>query len=255
MSTLRFDNISVQRGGRPILDRISGSFAAGKLTAVIGPNGAGKSTLLQVAAGLLKPEAGSLHLGDLDLATLSRSALARKRAYLPQRAAVDWPISVERVVALGLLPQLPAFGGLPAALQPAITRALEECDVAHLRARQSTSLSGGELARVMLARAIVGDPALLIVDEPTSDLDPRHGIDAARRLRARADAGRTVVMAIHDLDLALRFSDEIVAIRDGAQLAAGPTATVMTESMLAELYDVRVRIIRDADGAAIRFLD
>ncbi|WP_404338336.1 ABC transporter ATP-binding protein [Sphingomonas sp. MMS12-HWE2-04] len=255
MSALRFANITVERGGRRILDRVSGSFAGGKLTAVIGPNGAGKSTLLQVAAGLLKPGTGSLHFGDLDLARLSRAAMARKRAYLPQRAAVDWPISVERVVGLGLLPQLPAFGGLPATLQPAIAQALEECDIAHLRDRQATSLSGGELARVMLARAIVSDPELLIIDEPTSDLDPRHGIDAARRLRARADAGRTVVMAIHDLGMALRFSDEIVAIRDGALVAAGPTETAMTEAMLADLYQVRVRIVRDADGAAIRFLD
>ncbi len=255
MSALHFDTVSLTRGGRRILDGITASFAAGKLTAVIGPNGAGKSSLLQLATGLAKPDSGTVRLGDTDLAALGRQALARRRAYLPQNAAVDWPISVERVVALGLLPQLPAFGGLPAALQPAIDRALEECDIAALRDRQATTLSGGELARVMLARATVGDPELLIVDEPTSELDPRHSIDAARRLRARADAGRTVVMAIHDLDLALRFADEIVALREGRLLAAGPIEQVMTEAMLAQLYDVRVRILRDADGAAIRFLD
>ncbi|MEP9360850.1 ABC transporter ATP-binding protein [Sphingomonas sp. KR3-1] len=255
MSALHFENVSVVRDGRPILDGIDASFAAGKLTAVIGPNGAGKSTLLQLAVGLLKPDAGTVRLGDTDIATLSRKALASRRAYLPQNAAIDWPISVERVVALGLLPQLPVFGGIPAALQPAVERALEACDITALRHRQATTLSGGELARVMLARAIVGDPELLIVDEPTSELDPRHSIDAARRLRAHADAGRTVVVAIHDLDLALRFADEIVAVRDGKLLGAGPVNQVMTEAMLAELYDVRVRITRDAEGAAIRFLD
>lgn len=254
MSVLCFNSVSLIRDERAILDAVSHAFAPGKLTAVIGPNGAGKSTLLQIAAGLLKPDSGSVHLGDADIAALGRPALARLRAYLPQRPGVDWPISVERVVALGLLPQLPAFGGLPASLQPAIDRALQECDIGHLRDRQATTLSGGELARVMLARAMVGNPRLLIVDEPTSDLDPRHGIDAARRLRARADAGRTVIVAIHDLDLALRFADEVVAILDGKLLAAGPVETVMTEAMLAELYDVRVRILRDADGAMIRFL-
>lgn len=255
MSLLRFDSVTLARSGRTVLDQVSVTFAPGKLTAVIGPNGAGKSTLLQVAAGLLKPDTGAAFLDEADVFALGRQALARKRAYLPQRAAVDWPITVERVVALGLLPQLPAFGGLPATLAPAIDRALVDCDVADLRDRQATTLSGGELARVMLARAIVGDPELLIVDEPTADLDPRHGIDAARRLRARADAGRTVVMAIHDLDLAVRFADEIVAVRDGAVLAAGPAVETMTEAMLADLYDVRVRVLRDADGAAIRFLD
>ena len=255
MSALHLDGVSLARSGRTVLDTVDVRFAAGKLTAVIGPNGAGKSTMLQVAAGLLTPDAGTATLDGHDVATMSRQALARRRAYLPQRPVVDWPIAVERVVALGLLPQLPAFGGLPAALAPAIERALTECDVVDLRYRSATTLSGGELARVMLARAIVGDPALLIIDEPTADLDPRHGIDAARRLRARADAGCTVVMAIHDLDLAIRFADEVVAIRNGVVLAYGPIAEVMTETVLAALYDVRVRVARDADGVSVRFLD
>ncbi|MCR5871900.1 MULTISPECIES: ABC transporter ATP-binding protein [unclassified Sphingomonas] len=255
MTALTLEAITLRRGGRLVLDRIEARFAAGRLTAVIGPNGAGKSSLLEVAAGLLAPESGSVRLGDTPLPALRRQDLARRRAYLPQRVGVDWPISVERVVALGLLPQLPAFGGLPVALLPAIERALAECDLLALRDRPATDLSGGELARVLLARAIVGDPEVLIVDEPTADLDPRHAIDAARRLRARADAGRTVVMAIHDIDLALRIADDVVAVRDGRILAAGPAEAVMTEAMLAELYDVRVRIVRDADGAAIRFLD
>ncbi|MES2449053.1 MAG: ABC transporter ATP-binding protein [Pseudomonadota bacterium] len=255
MSALVLKAVTVKRGERVVLDDIHVTFAAARLTAVIGPNGAGKSTLLETAAGLLAPASGSLQLGGADLASIGRQGLARRRAYLPQRASVDWPISVERVVALGLMPQLPAFGGLPHALLPAIDRAIEECDLSALRDRQATGLSGGELARVNLARAIVGDPELLIVDEPTAGLDPRHAIDAARRLRARADAGRTVVIAIHDLDLALRFADDVVAVRDGRLLGVGPVADVMTEDMLGRLYDVRVRIRRDDDGAAIRFLD
>lgn len=255
MSTLRLEGVSLARAGRVVLDAVDVRFAPGRLTAIIGPNGAGKSTLLQVAAGLLKPDAGAAFLDDRDVAAFSRPALAQRRAYLPQRANVDWPISVERVVALGLLPQLPALGGLPPELASAIDAALAECDVADLRHREATSLSGGELARVMLARAIVGDPDLLIIDEPTADLDPRHGIDALRRLRARADAGRTVLVAIHDLDLAVRFADDVVAVRDGAIRVAGPVSEVITEAMLADLYDVRVRVMRDADGMVIRFVD
>jgi iron complex transport system ATP-binding protein len=106
----------------------------------------------------------------------------------------------------------------------------------------------------MLARAIVGDPELLIVDEPTAGLDPRHAIDAARRLRARADAGCTVIVAIHDLDFALRFADDVVALNAGKLVAAGPVDAVMTEAQLAALYDVDVRITRDSEGPAIRFL-
>lgn len=255
MSALAFSSVTVKRDRRVVLCDIDAVFAPGRLTAVIGPNGAGKSTLLEVAAGLRAPDAGQVELGGQSLAYIGRRMLARRRAYLPQRAEVEWPISVERVVALGLTPVLPSFGDLPTAMLPAIDEALAACDLTSLRDRPATSLSGGELARAMLARAIVGDPELLIVDEPTAGLDPRHALDASRRLRARADAGRTVVMAIHDLDLALRHADDVVAIKDGALLAAGPVAEVMTEDMLTRLYDVRVRIARDADGAAIRFFD
>jgi iron complex transport system ATP-binding protein len=255
MSTLRLVDVTIQRGSRIVVEGVSAAFGAGRLTAVVGPNGAGKSTLLECAAGLLAPARGQVLLGDMHLAALGRRELARRRAYLPQRAGVDWPISVERVIALGLTPSLPTFGGLPAAMLPLIDRALEECDLLPLRHRPATSLSGGELARTMLARAIVGDPELLIVDEPTAGLDPRHAIDAMRRLRARADAGRTVILSLHELDLALRFADDVVAIKDGRLMWAGPAANVMTEDNLCRLFDVRVRINRDEHGASLRFLD
>jgi len=255
MSALDLAHVTVRRGGVTVLDDVSVRFAAGRLTAVIGPNGAGKSTMLDVAAGLLEPASGAVRLGGEDLHAIGRRALARRRAYLPQRASVEWPISVERVVALGLTPSLPAFGDLPQALRPAIDEALAACNLSELRARPATRLSGGELARTMLARAIVGDPELLIVDEPTAGLDPRHAIDAVRRMRARTDAGRTVVMAIRDLDLALGHADDLVAIRDGRILAAGPVADVATEALIGSLYDVSARIVRDAEGASVRFME
>lgn len=254
MSALDLRAITVRRERRTVLHDVTLGFAAGRLTAVIGPNGAGKSTLLDVAAGLLRPATGSVRLDGRDLSAFRRRDLARRRAYLPQRAGVDWPISVERVVALGLTPSLPAFGDLPAAMRPAIDDALAACDIIDLRDRPATGLSGGELARAMLARAIVGDPDLLIVDEPTAGLDPRHALDAMRRLRARADAGRAVIVAIHDLDLALNHADDLVALKDGRLLAAGPVAEVATEDLLATLYDVPVRLTRDSDGIAVRFL-
>lgn len=255
MSALNIQGVTVLRGSRTVLHDLDIMFAAGRLTAVIGPNGAGKSTLLEVAAGLLRPRQGIVMLGQEPIRKIDRKLLARRRAYLPQRASVEWPISVERVVALGLTPTLPAFGALPSTMLPAIDEALGACDLLALRDRPATSLSGGELARAMLARAIVGDPELLIVDEPTAGLDPRHAIDAVRRLRSRASDGRTVVMAIHDLDLALRHADDVVAVRDGKLLAAGSTAEVMTDDLLGALYDVRVRVVHDDDGLSVRFLD
>lgn len=255
LSALVLDGVTVRRGGKAVVEGASVTFAPGRLAAVIGPNGAGKSSLLEAAAGILVPTAGSVRLGSQDLATIGRRALALCRAYLPQRATVEWPISVERVVALGLTPSMPTFGDVPDAMMPAVERALGACDLLHLRERPATQLSGGELARTMLARAIVGEPEVLIADEPTSGLDPRHAIDAARRLRALADAGCTVIVAIHDLDLALAFADDAVAIRGGRILAAGPVAEVMTRQWLEPLFEIGVHVSHDGHGAAIRFHD
>ena len=255
MSDLSLSNISVRRGPRLVLDAVDARFAAGRLTVVIGPNGAGKSTLLDIAAGLLLPLSGTVMLGGEALTSLSRTALARRRAYLPQTPRVDWAISVERVVALGLTAHLPAFGGLPPSWQPSIDAALERYDLIDLRTRPATQLSGGELARVMLARATVSDPEILIVDEPTAGLDPRHALDAGRRLRALADSGCTVIVALHDLDLALRIADDVVALKDGHVVAAGAADTVFTAEVLGALYDVPVAVTRDDKGATIRFVD
>ena len=253
MTALAITGVTVRRGSRTVLDAVDATFASGRLTAVIGPNGAGKSTLLEVAAGLLTPASGEVQLGETPLPALPRRELARFRAYLPQTPAVDWAISVERVVALGLTAHLPAFGGLPAAWQPRIDAALDRFDLVALRDRPATQLSGGELARVMLARATVGEPELLLVDEPTAGLDPRHALDAARRLRALADAGCTVVVALHDLDLALRIADDALALKDGRVVARGSAAEVFTDATLSALYDLPVRVTRDAEGAGVRF--
>jgi iron complex transport system ATP-binding protein len=240
VSTL--ERISLRRGARVVLDDVSASFAPGRLTAVIGPNGAGKSTLLQVAAGLLAPQSGRVVLGGVPLSTLARRDLARRRGYLPQNPAVEWPISVERVVALGLTAHLPAFGGLPPEWRERIDAALVRFDLNGLRERPATQLSGGELARVMLARTTVGEPELLFVDEPTAGLDPRHALDAARRLRALADSGCTVVVALHDLDLALRIADDALALKDGQVAAHGTADTVFTAPILSALYDLPVGV-------------
>jgi iron complex transport system ATP-binding protein len=247
VSALSLDTVSVRRGARAVLHEASVRFSAGRLTAVIGPNGAGKSTLLAVAAGLIAPDAGAVRLGDVPLGKVGRQALARRRAYLPQAPRVDWPISVERVVALGLTAHLPAFGGLSPRLRARVGETMEQFDLTDLRDRPATELSGGELARVMLGR-----PEVLIVDEPTAGLDPRHALDAGRRLRALAEAGCAVVVALHDLDLALRIADDAVALRDGVVVEHGAADTVLTAEVLSALYDVEMRVVHDAHGASVR---
>jgi iron complex transport system ATP-binding protein len=238
MSSISASNISVARGGVELLKDVSLRAQAGDFVAVIGANGAGKSTLLSVLAGLLKPDAGQVEFDGAPLRTLRALTLAKRRAYLPQNARCEWPISVERVVALGLTPTLPAFGGLPASFLPRIDAALEACDLISHRAQSVTTLSGGELARAMLARALVGDPDVLIVDEPIAGLDPKHALDTAKRLRSLADAGKTVIASLHDLTLAGRHATRIFALTQGRVQGDGPTEATLTPDLIRSAFQV-----------------
>lgn len=252
MSGLRAEGLVLTRGRRRVLDGVTLSFGAGGFTAVIGSNGAGKSTLLAALAGLLKPDAGTVALDGVPLKRIGLTALARRRAYLPQSPRAEWPIGVARLVALGLTPQLPFFGDVAPDERAKVDAALAAMDLEHLRDQAATTLSGGELARAMLARAIVGDPPLLLVDEPTAGLDPRHALDAMTRLKARAASGRTVIAAVHDLSLALGFADRVVALSAGRVLADVASADV-DAALLKALYDVEARIVRDEAGVSVRY--
>ena len=255
MTRLSVRGITHDRGSRRVLQGVAADFQAGRVTAVIGPNGAGKSTLLEIVAGLLRPDAGMVTLDDRPIASLPPRELAAIRAYLPQSPRAEWPVSVERIVALGLSPHLPVFGPLPARWRQAIDDALARYDLSELRDRPATRLSGGELARAMLARATVGGPTVLIVDEPSAGLDPRHAHEAARQLRILADGGCAVVVALHDLDLVARIADDVVALKNGCLLASGPAAGVLTAPTLSSLYDMPVHVERTGRGITIRFGD
>ena len=177
--------------------------------------------------------------------------LARRRAYLPQGAQAEWPIAVERLVALGLTPQLPAFGGLPDALAERVTRALADADLLDRRDQPATTLSGGELARAMLARALVGDPELLLADEPLAGLDPRHALDGVARLRRLAAAGTLVVVALHELTLAARFASHVAVLREGRLIAFGPTAATLTPALMRTAFEVDACVSGAGTAAAI----
>ena len=243
MSRLSAQGLGVRRAGRAILEGVSFDLEDAMFVALVGANGAGKSTLLSVLAGLLKPDAGEVRIDGRPLAAIARRDLARRRAYLPQNPRAEWPISVERVVALGLTPHLPAFGGLPGGLEPRLTQAIAACDLADHRLQPATTLSGGELARAMLARALIGDPQVLIADEPTAGLDPRHALDTMARLRGLAARGRLVIAAVHDLTLAARHASHLMAMKGGRLAAFGPTAEVLSPELLRQVFEVEARIV------------
>jgi iron complex transport system ATP-binding protein len=251
MTLLAADKISVTRGGKTILREVSLQAHAGEFIAVLGPNGAGKSTLLKALAGLIQPDSGTVMLDANPVSTLSHRQLAARRAYLPQNPHLEWPLPVERLVALGLTPKLPATGGLPESFRPAITRALEECDLVDKSAQAATTLSGGEFARAMLARAIVGSPQILIVDEPITGLDPKHAIRSMELLKSFTKTGTLVVASLHDLTLAARYPSRVVVLVDGAVLGDGES---LTEEIVHSAFGVRVVASGHGDSRALTIL-
>lgn len=242
MVTASLEDVSVELGGRPILRNVSASFSAGELVGIIGPNGAGKSTLVRALIGLLKPSVGTVRLDGRPLPEIPRREVARAIAYLPQGQTVHWPLTVERLVALGRLPHLAPMSRLSAEDSIEVERAMVRADVETLRARTATELSGGERARVMLARALaVGAPGL-IADEPLAALDPGHQIDVMELLKAEARAGGLVLAVLHDLGMAARYSDRLLLMDEGRIVADGRPETVLTPERLAAVYGIRATV-------------
>jgi iron complex transport system ATP-binding protein len=239
MSVLLAEHLDVNKGGHAILRDVSLAAGPGEFIAVIGPNGAGKSTLLAALAGLNRPAGGMISLNGVPLPKIARRDLARRRAYLPQNPVCEWPLSVERLVALGLTAHLPALGSLPPWSADAIAKALADHDLTSRREQAVTTLSGGEFSRAMLARAMVGDPEILIVDEPVTGLDPVHAFAAMERLSAWASSGHAVIASLHDLTLAGRYASRVLALKEGRVAGEGALDGALIRAVFGIAAEIR----------------
>jgi iron complex transport system ATP-binding protein len=242
MVSLRTEALSVQLGRHMAVRAVSLSLEPGALVGVIGPNGAGKSSLIRALLGLVRPAHGRVLIDGQDAATLDRRSIARAVAYLPQGQTLHWPLSVERLVALGRLPHLGPLSRLTPVDEAAVEGAMARADVLHLKGRIATELSGGERARVLLARALAVEARALIADEPLAALDPGHQIDVMDLLRAQALGGALVVTVLHDLRMAARWCDRLLLMDGGALVADGAPTDVLTADMLARVYGITARI-------------
>jgi iron complex transport system ATP-binding protein len=247
MVRIALDKVDVQLGRRTVVSGISAELAPGALIGVIGPNGAGKSTLVRALLALVPLSGGTVRIDGRPIADIGRRDIARSLAYLPQGQTLHWPLSVERLVALGRLPHLAPFSQGSAQDAAAIELAMVRADVIDLRARDATELSGGERARVMLARALAVGADGLVVDEPLASLDPGHQIDVMELLAGEARNGALVIAVLHDLTMAARYCDRILLIDQGELVADGTPTHVLTPERLAQVYGIRVFI--DADRA------
>ena len=234
-------NVHVALGGVKALRGVSAAAEAGAVVGLIGPNGSGKSTLLNTLAGLLTPSQGSVTLDDRPLSGMTAGERARRVGYMEQTPAIHWPMAVERLVMLGRTPHRPAFAAETQADLNAVESALRRTDVAALRHRAATALSGGERARVMLARVLAGDPAVLLADEPAAGLDPFHQLQVMELLRDLAREGRAVMVVLHDLTLAMRFCDRLILLDNGLVAADGPPEAVLADPAAERVFAVNLR--------------
>lgn len=238
MVTIAAEGLSVALGGRRVLHDVTVTLAGGALIGVIGPNGAGKSTLARALLGLVAPAGGRVTIDGDDVSRLASDILARRVAYLPQAHAVHWPLAVERLIGLGRLPHLGPFSRISAVDGAAIAAAMRDTGTTHLADRIATELSGGERARVMVARALATGAPALIADEPLTSLDPGHQLEVMALLRSQARAGAAVIVVLHDLSIAARFCDRLLLIEQGRLVADGAPPAVLTDAALARTYGI-----------------
>ncbi|MEU1210705.1 heme ABC transporter ATP-binding protein [Nocardia sp. NPDC005825] len=233
-ATLRARKVSAKRGERTVLEGIDFDVVAGQIVALVGPNGAGKSTLLAALAGELELSGGSVELDGHALTHWTHLDMARRRAVLPQSHTVGFPFSAREVVAMGRSP----WARTPRQQddERAIAAAMAATDVERFAARPFPALSGGERARVALARVLAQDTATLLLDEPTAALDLGHQEQVLRLARDRASAGAAVVVVLHDLGVAAAYADRVAVLDAGHIAADGPPREILTAELLTRVY-------------------
>jgi iron complex transport system ATP-binding protein len=243
---LAANDVRVRLGAAMIVQYASLSLRGGELVALVGPNGAGKTTLMRALAGLV-PADGAITLGGKPLAALNPRERARAVAYLPQGHIFHWPMSVESIVMLGRAPHADVFSSTSPEDRAAVAHALATTETDNFAQRPVTTLSGGEKARVALARALATQAPVLLADEPTASLDPRHQLTVMELLRQTANTGGAVLAIMHDLTLAARFADRVLVMDRGRIVADGPPDEALSAGRLASVFGIEAATVLVGD--------
>jgi iron complex transport system ATP-binding protein len=241
VSRLEAKGISVSRGGREILDGVSIAVEPAKFLAIAGPNGSGKTTLLRALLGLWPCEQGEAILDGKPVRSYARRDLARIVAYVPQDTRLDFAFTVREAVAMGRFAHRGRFTPERPADASAIEAALETCDISQIGSRLVTTLSGGERQRVAIARSLAAAPSVLLLDEPTANLDVEHALGIFSLCRKLASAGCGVAACTHDLNSAVRFADSIALLKRGRVAAQGPD--VLNPAAIEDVFGVRAEML------------
>jgi iron complex transport system ATP-binding protein len=231
---LAAENLTLMRGGRTVVAGVSAALEPGRITAIVGPNGAGKSSLLLALAGLLEPSAGTVTLDSASITAMPPRTRAQAIGFLPQSPDIAWDVSVEALVALGRLPWRDRGTAQ-------VEAALGALDLGLLRHRPVSRLSGGERARVLLARVLAGTPRWILADEPLAALDLAHQLTLITHLKACAMAGQGVVVVLHDLALAMNHADHVLVLHEGRLAAEGAPRFALASEGIARVWGVDAR--------------
>jgi iron complex transport system ATP-binding protein len=249
VTLLSVQNLAVSLQGRPVLQDISFDINAGEFIGLIGPNGAGKTTLMRAALGLLP------HQGRSSLAALPPGPRARQAAWMPQAREIAWPIPLRDVVMLGRTPHRGGLQSPTAEDHRHVDAALDRMELTAMADRPATQLSGGEQARVLIARALAQDTPLLIADEPTAGLDPAHQIATMQCFAALAAQGKSSLVSLHDLGLAARHCTRLILLGGGGLVADGLPEEVLTPELLAQVFGVTAWCQRTEAGLVYQLLE
>lgn len=239
-------------GRRSVLTDVGFSVQPGEWLTIVGPNGAGKTTLLRLLLGLLQPTQGEIRINDRPLSALSRREMARHIALLPQIAELPFGFTVRDVVAMGRTPHLGRFQPMRAADHEAVSAALQATETAELAERPVTELSGGEAQRVFLARAFAQQTPILVLDEPTTNLDLFHERTLLDQVQRRQQQGAAVIAVLHDLNLAARYSDRILLLSAGRVAALGNPTETLTPTLLQQIFRLPLLVQRDPESERLR---
>lgn len=245
MSALSLTDAVVTLQGITVLKSVSFCVEPGRFVALLGPNGAGKTTAVRALLGAQALTSGIARIANKPVSQYAPRERALALSYLPQSRQLAWPIGVREAVALGRFAHGGAMGRLGPLDAKAVEDALARCDLIGYANRSVASLSGGELARVHIARALAAGAPALIADEPIAALDPRHALDVLSLLRGRAAEGAAVIVILHDLNLAAQFCDEVILLNQGELIAQGPPRAALTSQILGDVYRVSASWVGD----------
>lgn len=243
-------SLTLSYNGHHVVQDFNLSIPERAIVGLVGPNGSGKTTILRALAGLIEPRAGMALIQGKPASRLDKRLRARKIGWVPQQESAAWPLTVAEVVRLGRAPHRGWLMPFTAEDMKIVECALARADLLDLKDRPVNKLSGGEFQRVLIARVLAQEPEALLLDEPTASLDVHHQIQVLDLVRGLVDEkGLSVVMALHDLNLAVRYCDQLVLLHNGRQVSAGAPEEVLTPDNLRAVFGVEARLYRDPWGA------